>query len=455
MIDGYKNIFTEEQINTAKALYKGLSEEQRLWLSGYLAGINQSGVFSGNPLSENQKEEDSDQKTIESALSDSITVLYGTHTGNSKLVAERFAVAAQSKGVKIDLGSLADYKNRKLKEERNLLLVVSTHGEGEPPVSAEDFYGYIFGKKAPALNSLNYSVVALGDSSYINFCQTGKDIYSQLKKLGATNVSDLIELDVDFKDQLDAIFPGLIAAFSSANGSPGVFNHGEEDDKLASPDQWTEAEVLEKILLNGAGSHKETYHIEFDIEDKGLAYEPGDALEVIAKNNKELVHSVLHKLNIDENELVTVANEEITIKEALVSRFELTVLTPQVLKNYAGYAKNTKLDDLIGDVGLLKEYLYGHDFLDLINEYPVGINAAGLTGILRKLPARLYSISSSYDYNPDEVHITVGAVRYQLNEREHNGLCSSFLADDINVGDDVLVRIKKNEGFRLRKTMPK
>lgn len=450
MFEAFKNIFTEEQIKAAKELYNGLSAEQQMWMAGYLAGFNHSGGFLMNSALTHKVSDNTPKDSRQPQTAIDLTILYGTHTGNSKLIAEKFAFIAKAQGIQTSLSSLSDYQNRKLKEEKNLLLIVSTHGEGEPPAAAEDFYAYLFGKKAPQIKGLNFAVIGLGDSSYIHFCQTGKDIFNQLKTLGAKPLHDLIELDVDFNDKLDHTLSELIQKYTSSNEASGVRTNPELKEPIQEDTkQWTKAEVLEKILLNGKGSEKETYHFEFDIEDTNLTYQPGDALEVIAENNKTLVEAILNKLEIKENELIELDGESITIYKALISKLEITTITPQVLKKFAEYAKNEELHGILQDANRLKDFLYGIDLLDLLNTYPIELTADTLGSLLRKLPARLYSISSSYDYNPDEVHITVSKVSYSLNDREHQGICSAFLADQINIGDHVHIRVKHNEGFRL------
>ncbi len=450
MIEGISKIFSKEQFQQAQHLLNSLTLEQKFWLSGYLTGVNQSGGLLGEDFGINNEQVErlvDIQQAPESQIE--VTVLYGTHTGNSHLIAEKASEILKSKGVSVNLVGMPDYNVRKLKEEKNLLVVVSTHGEGEPPVSAEDFHAFIYGKKAPKLEGLNFGVVALGDSSYINFCKTGNDIYNQLLKLGAKNIHDIIELDVDFKDQVESVLPGIINQFSGNNTSGEAINNQANTVVKVDTDQWVEAEVLEKVLLNGRGSNKATYHIELDIENKGITYEPGDALEVISKNNPVLVDGILTKLGLDPETKIQIQDQEKSIREALIANYEITVVTPPVIKKYAELAQNSKLNSLIEDQEKLKEYLYGSDFLDLLNDYPAELSVSDLQNSLRKLPARLYSISSSYEYNPDEVHITVGAVKYQLNDREHQGVCSGFLAEEIQIGDELLIRIKKNEGFRL------
>ncbi|WP_282037074.1 assimilatory sulfite reductase (NADPH) flavoprotein subunit [Saccharicrinis aurantiacus] len=448
MIQSLQNIFSPEQVKQAQELFASLSAEQRIWASGYLAGLNQSGELLGQSLVNGSSNGAATVETNVQAPA-KLTILYGTHTGNSKLLALQAQEQAEAAGVQVQLSDIQKYKNRNLKEEENLLVIVSTHGEGDPPVSVEDFYAYIHGKKAPKLSALNFAVLALGDSSYINFCKTGRDIYEQLTKLGGKGIYDIVELDVDFQDAAAVAIPSIVEKFAGQNGQAAVSAPTAKATSANKANEWVEAEVLEKVLLNGRGSAKETYHIEIDIEETGIVYEAGDALEITAKNSAALVADILEQLAIGASTVVQVEGKDVAIQEALINQFELTVVTLPVLKKYADLASNDSLNAIVADEEKIGEFLYGLDFLDLIKDYPVKLEAQALVDLLRKLPARLYSISSSYAYNPDEVHVTVGAVRFVNKGRERNGVCSSFLADQIHPGENVWVRVRKNESFRL------
>ncbi len=448
MFQAFNTVFTKDQIAQAQNLYASFTDQQKTWLSGYLAGFNTTGAFLGELFSgvnTGETEKSSSQNVIEPK---ELTILYGTHTGNAEGIGKKVLALAENQGLKVNLVSMPDYKSRKLKSEQNLLVIVSTHGDGEPPAAAEDFYNYLYDKKAPRNIPANYAVIALGDSSYFQFCKTGKDIDAQLESLGGSRLHSLVELDVDFKDKLPEVLPAIVNVFN--NGDNHISENKEPLIEAAlDPDEWVEVEVLDKILLNGRGSEKETYHIELDIEDTGITYQPGDALEVKPMNSLSLVKQILKELELASDLTVEFEGERVLLEDCLLRNFELTVVSPIVIRKYAEIANNQDLDELVADGKALRKYLYGSDFLDLIKQYPTALSPLDLVSLLRKLPARLYSISSSYNYNPDEVDITVGAVRYELNDREHNGVCSGFLADQIQVGHNVWIRVKKNEGFRL------
>ncbi len=435
----YRDIFSNEQIQQAQQLLKSLNAEQSAWLSGYISGLQQQGEFFNADLSDSKKEENN---------SISLTVLYGSHTGNSKLIADSAVQYAQAQGVEAKLCNMQDYKTRQFKDETNVLIVVSTHGEGEPPVAAEDFYDYLFGKKEADCTGKNVSVIALGDSSYTYFCKTGNDIYHQLIKLGAHSVYDLLLLDVDFQDEVTTHLPKIIEQFALLGGKTKSTNNISKP-LVSLQNEWTEAEVLNKVLLNGRGSEKETYHIELDIEGSGVSYQPGDALEVTSVNKRNLVSNILEKLQIDPNAPVKIGENTKAISESLLADYELTVVTLPVIKKYAELAKSEALDSLLNDADSLNDYLYQSDFLDLITDFPMALQAQQLVDILRKLSPRLYSISSSYALNPDEVHITVGAVRYEAKGRKRDGVCSGYLADNVHEGDTLLIRVKSNPSFKL------
>ncbi len=418
---------------------KDLDREQILWLGGYLSGLGFSGasLVQGASVAEPQVV----------AADFKLTVLYGSHSGNSKLVAEGLAAEAKNRGVESRVISMPDYKLKELKTETHLLVVVSTHGEGEPPVAAEELHKLLAGKRAGDLSHLNFAVVALGDSSYINFCQTGIDFHQRLQTLGGKALGEVVKLDVDFKDSLASVKSKTLDLFHAATATTSTSSVKSEG--TASADGLFEAEVLERINLNGRGSAKETYHLELSLEDSGLTYQPGDALEVFAKNEDVLVDAIISKLALQANDLVKVDENEVALKEALLIHREITTITLPVLTKLAGFVGDEALTLLLDKREEVVEYLEGLDLLDFIQQYNLTISAQQLIDTLRKLPPRAYSIASSQQEVDEEVHLTVGAVRYTKNERLHNGLCSVYLADRVEVGEKVLVRVKTNDGFRL------
>jgi sulfite reductase (NADPH) flavoprotein alpha-component len=439
---------------TLQQLTASLTPQQLVWLSGYFYGQATSGAagISAPAVAPGAAAVPS------AAPTEKLTILYGSHTGNGKKIAEQAAEAATARGLKPEVRDMNDYPPRQLAQEQNLLVVVSTHGEGEPPVSAEELHQFIGGPRAPKLPNLKFSVLALGDTSYLHFCQTGKEFDERLAKLGGTRLLERIDADVAYKpaaahwiaatlDQLAAASPAPAAA--TATGPAAVVAEAQPVSQFSSENPWP-AKILESIQLNGRGSDKETYHIELDLAGSGLHYAPGDALAVVPVNHHPLVEEVLRAGRLSDTAPVLLGTESLPLAAALASRRELTVLTRDVLERYAVLAPHAELQGLLGDNARLQPYLYGRDVADLLTDFPTDqLTAQLLADTLRPLPTRAYSIASSLLAHPDEVHLTVGAVRYEAFGRRKHGVCSSFLADRVAVGDEVQVFVERNEYFKL------
>lgn len=406
------------------------------------------------------------------ATRDAVRVLYGSHTGNSKKVALQAAEHLRGQGWEVGVSDMNDYPVKNLKDEKILLVAVSTQGEGEPPMAAETFYHWLRGPRAPKLPGLKFSVLALGDKSYLQFCQTGKDLDAQLEALGATRLSPRIDCDTDYEElaeqwlatvavELEALVPAKASlaqvavsqARAHSNGASASVAVSAPPQPLAAP-QYTRkkpfaAPVLEKIQLNGRGSPKETWHLELSLEGSGLQYEPGDALGIFAKNPESLVKEVLYTAMLNGNKPLTFNGKEDSFRSILTNEVELSVLTREVVEHYANWTNNAKLKSLLQDNTAFKNFLWGRNVADLLREFPAAMSEATLLGFLRKMPPRLYSIASSLDAHPDEVHLTVAAVRYQHDNRPHLGVASTYLADCIKIGDTVPVFLEQNEYFKL------
>ena len=445
-------------------LTANLSAHQLLWLSGYFYGQATGGaqaapvsaVASAAVASEAQK----------------LTILYGSHTGNGKKIAQQAAEAARQRGLTAEVRDMNDYPARQLAQEQSLLVVVSTHGEGEPPIAAEELHQFLNGPRAPKLPNLRFAVLALGDRSYLHFCQTGREFDQRLADLGGTRLLDCLEADVDYQpvasqwiaaalEKIAGAAVSIDAAFATtgiattATGAAAVAHSPVQPLTHAAIVQFTRenpwpARVLESIQLNGRGSTKETYHLELDLAGSGLRFAPGDALAVRAINHDPLVEEVLRAARLSDSAPVRLGAESLPLAAALASRRELTVLTRDVLERYAALAPHAELQGLLDDTTRLQPYLYGRDVADLLTDFPTDqLTAQALADTLRPLPSRAYSIASSLLAHPDEVHLTVGAVRYEAHGRRKQGVCSSFLADRVGVGDEVRVFVEHNEYFKL------
>lgn len=442
--------FTEEQAELLNRLLPTLTESQKVWLSGYLAASSSS-IVLGAPAG---------QPVQSKSISKEVTILYGSQTGNSKGLAKKASQTLEGNGYKVTVSSMSDFKGNNLKKVQNLLIIVSTHGEGEPPDNAKAFHEFVFGKRAPKLDGLQFSVLALGDSSYEFFCQTGKEFDKRLEELGGTRLYPRFDCDVDFDEPAGEWIQGVLGSLNEAQGgsssAAGIPVHAGEVKAAESVYSRTnpfQAEVLENLNLNGRGSNKETRHLELSLEGSGLSFEPGDALGVYPVNDPDLVDLLIQEVPWGEEDPVTVKQGDIRpLKTALTSYYEITVLTKPLLEKIAQLSTNLELKELVseGNEEKLREYIDGRDLLDLVQNFGTwGETAQEFVSVLRKIPPRLYSIASSLTANPDEVHLTIGAVRYQTNGRERKGVCSILTAERLEAGDTLPIFIQHNENFKL------
>jgi sulfite reductase (NADPH) flavoprotein alpha-component len=431
---------TEQQLTALNNLSKGISREQLLWINGYFQGLlaspgSQAIVEASGVVASSQK----------------LSILYGTHTGRSKSLALKLAGTLTRQGITVKTIAMDEYKTRDLSSETHLVVIVSTHGEGEPPSMAEDFHSFITGKRAPQLPNLSYSVVALGDKSYRLFCKTGTDIDSSFKQLGAKSILPILKLDVDFEEEADRWISQFAATFSDI---PQNVQSNPHESAVAKVHEYSrknpfQATVLDKVRITGRSSDKEVYHVELSLKGSGITYEPGDSVGILANNPPSLVEAILQYKGFEGNEKVIIKEGELSLTEALSRYLEVTVLNREVILRYGEKTGHAKLKEVVADETLLDRYLYGHDVLDLLEEFPAQLTPQDLAEILRSLPARLYSISSSQAAVGDEVHITVAKVSYKSKGRKRSGACSTYLADHIEVDSLVSVFIEKNPAFKL------
>ncbi|MEK3812296.1 assimilatory sulfite reductase (NADPH) flavoprotein subunit [Bacillus sp. FSL R7-0685] len=444
--------FNQEQAELLNRLLPTLTESQKIWLSGYLSAQSVSAQeTAGAPAAAVSAEAP--------AVSKEVTVLYGSQTGNAQGLAENAGKQLEQSGFQVTVSSMSDFKPNQLKKVTNLLIVVSTHGEGEPPDNALSFHEFLHGRRAPKLEDLRFSVLALGDSSYEFFCQTGKEFDQRLEELGGKRISPRVDCDLDYDEPAAEWLEGVLKGLNEAGGgtaAPAPAAASQTDESSYSRTNPFRAEVLENLNLNGRGSNKETRHVELSLEGSGLTYEPGDSLGVYPENDPELVELLLKEMNWDPEEIVTLNKQGDVrpLKEALISHYEITVLTKPLLEQAAQLTGNDELRELLapGNEENVKAYIEGRDLLDLVRDYgPFSVSAQEFVSILRKMPARLYSIASSLSANPDEVHLTIGAVRYDAHGRERKGVCSILCAERLQPGDTLPVYVQHNQNFKLPK----
>jgi len=447
-LDPQKSPLPAAQTDQFNALVTSLSSEHAAWLLGYLHASQQSQEAPSTaapPLANGH---------------DGITVLFASQTGNALKVANQVAAAASARGLRAVAVSAADYKAANLRSERNLILVSSTQGEGDPPDAGVEFHRFLFGKRAPALEGLRFAVLALGDYSYANFCKAGEDFDRRLEELGGKRVLARVDCDVEYQPTVEAWQAQILEAFQDLVGhseaKAGTPQPTPPSDVRSAP-SWDKshpfsAPVIERVNLSGRGSAKKTMHFELSLTGSGLSYEPGDALGVVPRNSPGYVDELLSAARLPGDAQVAVDGKESRLIEALAEVFEITTITRPFVKAYASHCKWPDLAGLLdkGREAEFREYTYGREIIDLLLTYPPReLTPQAWVGMLRHLQPRLYSIASSLRAHEEEVHLLVGLTRYQSHGRQREGVCSGFVCERLRDNEPLRVYLSPNPNFRL------
>ena len=434
-----------EQLARLQAATTEFNTTQLAWLSGYFWGmVNQTPGAVATPAAP-------------PAETPGVTLISASQTGNARRLAEQLRDDLLAAKLNVNLVNAGDYKFKQIGQEKLLVVVTSTQGEGEPPEEAVALHKFLLSKKAPKMDGAAFAVFGLGDTSYEFFSQAGKDFDSRLAELGAERLLDRVDADVEYSelasawrlqltDLLKARVPVAPAAQIAASSAGSV--------NLVDSSPYTkELPLTASFALNqkitGRLSDKDVRHIEIDLGDSGLRYQPGDALGVWYENDAELVEELLQLVWLKGDEQVTVQGKTLPLAEALQTQFELTVNTPQIVERYAALSRNEALLALTEDKQKLQSYAQSFPIVDMVRQAPTELNAEQLTGLLRPLTPRLYSIASSQAESESEVHITVGAVRYEIDGRQRGGGASTWLADRLEEEGAIRVFIEHNDNFRL------
>ncbi|MBL7787119.1 MAG: assimilatory sulfite reductase (NADPH) flavoprotein subunit [Chitinophagales bacterium] len=443
-------ILTENQQQVLQQVLLHFPNEQLYWLSGYLSAK----ISSTNPVATPQI----GMAIVPNAANDSekvLTILFGTQSGNSKKVATQAAAYMTQKGWQVTVKNMKDYVLKSLVTEKNLWIVVSTHGEGVPPIAAEDWYDFIHSKKAPKLPQLRFAVVALGDSSYVNFGKVGKDIDQRLEQLGGTRLLPCVVCDVDYESSAEQWWQQAAEKLPSVGDSPTSTTFVVSAAAINAPAATVYsrknpflATLTEKIQLNGRGSAKQTYHIELSLDGSNMRYEVGDSLGILPNNPLPTVEALLSCMSFDPQEIVQHQDESLSLMAALTHYLEITTLHPKLVEKYNQLAQSNTLANYLQQPNELKNFCYGRDVIDLLRDFPVSLTAQALVTLLTPLTPRLYSIASSLTAYPDEVHLTVGAVQYENQARKRYGCCSTYL-QYAETEQKIPVYVDSNEVFRL------
>ena len=437
----------EQQVHKLTQVAAELSATQLAWVSGYFYGISQhaTGIAASAPIASAQP-------------AGKLTIIYASQTGNAKGVAEELRASASANGIEVSLFNAADYKVRNLKKETHVLLVASTNGEGEAPDDAIEFHKELKAGKAGKLDGLQYGIIGLGDSSYEFYCQTGKDFDEYLSKAGAKPLLARLDADVDYDAVCQSWIQESVALVKEALKSDAANDVAAQGSvipltagaaSLYNKKHPFTAELLTNQAIVGRDSDRDVRHFEISLEGSDLTYQAGDALGVWFSNDEQLVDALLAQTGVDANSEVMVDEQSVTIREALIHNYELTQGYASFVQSYSELTDAPKLRALLDDKAALREYCATHQILDIAREQQGQLTAEQLQASLRRLTPRLYSIASSQAEVEDEVHLTVGVVRFEQDGQARNGGASSHLADRLEEGGQVRVFIEHNDNFRL------
>ena len=428
--------FPADQIDTLNTIVARATPLQRSWLSGFLAGVD---AANAAPTTQ--------QPSAPQRAKSKLTILYGSETGNAESLALKARKAAQKLGFDAKVLDMADATPQALVAAKDVIVIAATWGEGDPPQRAATFYKSLMADDAPRLDGLRFAVLALGDTAYVNFCATGRTIDERLGELGAARIAERVDLDLDFAKKAASWTESTLGRFQPAE--PAVanivhvdFKSAPQIDDLDEPafdaENALEAEISDLVNLNGTGSSSETWHLEFATDAPGWSYAPGDAIGVIPENDPELVSALLDTVGL---------GADAALARQVATGRDITTLTRPLVQAYAKLTGRADVEALASP-DRFAAYAADRQIIDLFAEHRERLTGQQLTDLLRPLPPRLYSVSSSLTAHPGETHLLVGAVRWKSHGRARNGVASGYLAGKKR-GDTVKLYVKPNRHFRL------
>lgn len=430
--------FSAEDIDLLNKVVARSTPVQRSWLAGFFAGFEAAqGVAQAQPAAAAKPRVP-------------LTILYATESGNAEGLALKAKKAAQKHGLDAKVFDMADADLATLAKSKNLIVYAATHGEGDPPARAADFYSALMSDAAPRLDGARFAVLALGDTAYAQFCEVGKRIDARLEELGAKRNADRLDCDLDFsKIAIDWTDKALakFAPEESVGGATVVhvdFKGGapisEDDDEPAfTAEHPLEAEIGALINLNGTGSTRETWHAEFVSGDPRFTYTPGDAIGVLPENDPELVDQLLRAAGL---------SSDAALLLKIKNGYDVTTLSKPLVENYAKLTGRSDVEALLEGEAYAK-FASDRQLVDLFETYSEKLTPEQLVSLLRPLPGRLYSVASSLKAHPGEAHLTVGAVRWDSHGKKRKGVASTYLADRCKAGGSARIYVKPNRHFRL------
>jgi sulfite reductase (NADPH) flavoprotein alpha-component len=429
--------FLPEEIDMLNKVVARTTPQQRSWLAGFFAGFEAAqggGLAQAMPAARPRAP---------------LTILYASESGNSEALASKAKKAAQKHGLDAKVFDMADADLALLAKAKNIVVIAATWGEGDPPARAVDFYQALMGDAAPRLDGARFAVLALGDTAYTQFCAVGKAIDARLEELGAVRAFDRVDLDLDYAKKAAEWTEGALAKLApeDTQGSGtvvhvdfgGAVPQADDDEPKYTTEHPLEAEISALVNLNGTGSTRETWHAEFAFDDPAFTYQPGDAIGLLPENDPRLVDELLQAVGL---------GSDAALLLKLQKSYDVTTLSRSFVENYAKLTGRADLKALLEGEAYPK-FASDRQLIDLFLAYPEKLTPEQLTGLLRPLPGRLYSVASSIKAHPGEAHLLVGAVRWESHGRVRKGVSSTFLGERRKMGQTARIYVKPNRHYRL------
>ena len=426
--------FTQEEITALDQVITGTSSVQRAWLAGFLAGVDAAA---------GQSPQAAPAPVAAPLVKPKLLVLYATESGNTEALAGKARQEAAKRGFAAKTLDVADADLAALRDAGSILVIASTWGEGDPPQRAVPFFRALLADDAPRLEGVNFAVLALGDSAYVQFCETGKRIDARFAELGAARVAERVDCDLDYEAPAADFITSVLKTLTppETNEAHGDVIHVDFNRPAAATREAPfAAEITVHHPLSSSRSDSETVHVVVDLEGSGLAYEPGDSLGIVPENDPALVGEILKVTGLDgEDE----AAQSLTFKR------DITTLTAKMLTEYAALTGDAALRALAEDEAGRRDYLAAHQPVDLFEAFPHKLSEAQLTKLLRPLPPRYYSIASSQKLVGAEAHIAIAKLAYESAGRQRLGVASGMVTERRRAGGNMRVFVKPNQHFRL------
>ena len=421
-----------------------LTQEQQAFLAGYLWAESQRRANAATSLN---------GVSPKAARKRQITVISASASGNAAGVAKKLVGKLEAESLEVNLVSAGSYKARQLPKEDIVIIATSTQGDGEPPEEGVPLHSYLFSKKAPKLDGLSFAVVALGDSSYPQFCQCGIDFDTKLGELGGKRLLDRVEADVDYQAVTDAWIEKTVANLKEVTGGNSIALAEQAEEAVVTSAFNKEnpftATLLDSLPLVTDDTSRIVNHVEIDLDGSGLRYQVGDSLGVLTSNAAEVVDEVLELNGLSGDEKIEARQGAISIRQALTFQTDLNQLTPKFISDYASTANSTDLNALVGKKEKLASYQAWTPVVGLMRDYPQELDAQRLFNGLKPLTPRLYSIASSQEEVGEEVHLCVARVDIEHDKKKHSGSASGLLCSRLEEGDEIEVFVEPNPRFRL------